>query len=452
MSFMDRFQSVMEKILVPVAVKLNSQRHVVAIRDAFILAFPITLGGSLIILLNFAVLDPQGFIAKMLFLHKLFPNLADYQSIFSPVINASVDILSMFIVFLIARNIAIALKADELLCGITALSTFFIVYPPFQTIDGVSYLTTQWIGPQGLFVAIIIGILVGELFSQLSKSKRLQINMPASVPPAISRTFKVLFPIVIIMIVFAIGNAIMNALYPKGLHALIYNVLQTPLKQLGTNILSLVVLILVSNLLWVFGIHGPNTTAAIREAMFAEANLENLKYVAEHGSAWGAPYPGTWSLVDAFAHYGGSGMTLGFIIAVFIASRRKDYRDIAKLSIAPGLFNINEPIIFGIPVVLNPILIVPFVIVPPINALIGYSAIKLGLIPPVAYGVPWTTPGPLIAFFGTGGNWLALFIGFLCLAVATLIYLPFVIAANKAADVNQNKERIADEPTQSTSV
>lgn len=283
MALMDRFEKVMEKVLVPIAVKLNSQRHIVAIRDAFILAFPIVLAGSLVVLLNFAILAPDGFIAKALFLHKLFPNLADYQKVFTPVLNASVNILSLFIVYLIARNIAISLKADELLCGITALATFFIIYPPFKEIDGANYLSTQWLGAQGLFVAIIIGILVGELFSKLSQSKKLQINMPASVPPAVSRSFKVLFPIVIITIVFAIGNAIINAIYPKGIHELIYTVLQSPLKQLGTNILSLVVLILVSNTLWIFGIHGPNTTAAIREAMFAEANLENLNYVAEHG-------------------------------------------------------------------------------------------------------------------------------------------------------------------------
>ncbi|MEB6548665.1 PTS sugar transporter subunit IIC [Heyndrickxia sporothermodurans] len=438
MGFMATFEKVAEKALVPIATKLNSQRHIIAIRDAFILAFPITLAGSLIVLLNFAILAPDGFIAKILFLHKLFPNLADLQSVFSPVLNGSTNILSMFIVFLVARNMAISLKADELLCGLTGLSTFFIIYPPYKVVDGASFLSTQWVGAQGLFVALIVGLVVGELFSRLSRSKKLQINMPASVPPAVSRSFKVLFPIIIITVIFAIGNAIINAFYPNGLHEFIYAVLQTPLKHLGTNIFSLVVLCIVSNLLWVFGIHGPNTVAAIREAMFAEANLENLNYVAAHGTAWDAPYPVTWAINDAFANYGGSGMTLGLLIAIFIVSRRKDYREIGKLSIAPGLFNINEPVIFGLPVVLNPILILPFIIVPAVNVIIGYLAISTGLIPAIAYAVPWTTPGPLIAFLGTGGNWVALIIGFVCLAVSTIIYLPFVIASNKAASSGYN--------------
>lgn len=437
MTFMEKFEKGMEKFLVPVATKLNSQRHIVAIRDAFILAFPITLAGSLVLLLNFAILAPDGFIAKILFLHKLFPNLADYQQVFTPVLNGSTNILSMFIVFLIARNIALALKADELLAGITGLSIFFIIYPPYVNVDGANLLTTQWIGAQGLFVAIIVGIIVGELFSKLSKSERLQINMPASVPPAVSRTFKVLFPIIIITLLFAIANAIINALFPDGLHQLIYEVLQSPLKNLGTNIFSVIILAIVSNVLWIFGIHGPNTVAAIREAMFAEANIENLNYVAATGTAWDAPYPVTWALNDAFANYGGSGMTLGLLIAIFLVSKRKDYRDIGKLSVAPGLFNINEPVIFGLPVVLNPILIIPFVLTPAVNIFIGYLAVTLKLIPPVAYSVPWTTPGPLLAFFGTGGNWMALIVGFICLAVSTLIYLPFVLAANKAANAQK---------------
>ncbi|MEC2054083.1 PTS sugar transporter subunit IIC [Peribacillus psychrosaccharolyticus] len=446
MGFMATFEKVAEKALVPIASKLNSQRHIVAIRDAFILSFPITLAGSLIVLLNFAVLAPDGFIAKILFLHKLFPNLADLQSVFSPVLNGSSNILSMFIVFLVARNIAISLKSDELLCGLTALSTFFIIYPSYTQVDGGNFLTTQWVGAQGLFVAIIVGLLVGELFSRLSKSEKLQINMPASVPPAVARSFKVLFPIIIITIVFAIGNAVINKFYADGLHELIYAALQTPLKHLGTNVVSLVILAIVSNLLWVFGIHGPNTIAAIREAMFAEANLENLNYVAAHGSAWGAPYPVTWAINDAFANYGGSGMTLGLLIAIFLVSRRKEYREIGKLSLAPGLFNINEPIIFGLPVVLNPILIIPFILVPAVNIIIGYAAIATGLIPPIAYSVPWTTPGPLIAFLGTGGNWLALIIGFVCLAVSTLIYLPFVLASNKSVE-NTSDSKLDSEKT-----
>ncbi|EOW5658914.1 PTS transporter subunit EIIC, partial [Escherichia coli O112ab:H9] len=195
----------------------------------------------------------------------------------------------------------------------------------------------------------------------------------------------------------------------------------------------------VGNFLWVLGIHGPNTTSAIRETVFSEANLENLSWAAQHGTTWGAPYPITWtSINDAFANCGGSGMTLGLLLAIFIASKRAEYRDLAKMSFIPGIFNINEPIMFGLPIVLNPIMMVPFIMVPIVNCAIGYFFVSMEIIPPVAYAVPWTTPGPLIAFLGTGGNWLALLVGFLCLGVATMIYLPFVIAANKVNNMTTN--------------
>ncbi|MEG2247180.1 MAG: PTS transporter subunit EIIC, partial [Peptostreptococcaceae bacterium] len=207
-----------------------------------------------------------------------------------------------------------------------------------------------------------------------------------------------------------------------------------PLTKLGSSIWSTVILALVSNLLWLMGIHGPNTVAAVREGLFAEANAANLKFVQENLTAWGAPYPNTWALNDAFANYGGSGMTLGLLIAIFIFSKTRDSRDIAKLSIAPGLFNINESVIFGLPIVLNPIYIIPFLLVPVVNILIGYFAIVvIKIIPPIAYSVPWTTPGPLIPFLGTGANYMGLVMGFVCLGVSTLIYAPFVIASNKAA-------------------
>lgn len=269
MNIMGSFERGMEKILVPIAIKLNSQIHVSAIRDAFILSFPIVMASSLIILINFAILSPDGFIASLLHLQALFPNLVEAQRVFTPVMHGSVNVMSVMIAFLVARNIAISYQQDDLLCGLTAIGAFFIVYTPYTIIDGQAYLTTKFLGPQGLFVAI------------------------------------------------------------------------------------------------------------------------------------------------------------------FIASRRKEYRDLAKMSFVPGLFNINEPIMFGLPIVLNPILVIPFILVPFVNSLIGYFFISMEIIPPIAYAVPWTTPGPLIAFFGTGGNWLALLVGFFCLAVSTLIYLPFVIASNK---------------------
>ena len=436
MSFMTKLESGMERILVPIATKLNAQRHICAVRDAFILTFPLTMAGSLMVLINNVLLHPDGFIANLLHLGDLIPNLADYQAIFAPVLNGSLNILAILVVFLIARNLAKSLGADDLLTGLTAVSVFFIMYP--AAVDG--NLTMTYMGPQGLFVSLIIGLLVGEILSRLSKTPKLEIKMPEQVPPAVSRTFKILLPIIIVTVGFSIINFLLGKVTDGGgIHTIVYNVLQAPLTKLGDSIISVVVMALVSNLLWIMGIHGPNTIAAVRDTMFAEANAANLAFAQANGSAWGAPFPTTWQLVDGFANYGGSGCTLGLIIAILIFSRMKDQKDIAKLSIGPGLFNINESVIFGLPIVLNPIFIIPFLIVPVVNLLIGYAAMMINFIPPIAYQVPWTTPGPLIPFIGTGGEFRGLIVGIICLAVSVLIYAPFVIASNKAASKSQEE-------------
>ena len=442
MSFMDKFQSAIEKLLVPLATKLNAQRHICAVRDAFILSFPLTMAGSLMVLLNNVFLSADGFMFKILQFDKLFPGIVKFQAVFAPVVKGSADIFSILIVFLIARNLAKLMEGDDLLTGLTAISVYFIIYPDYFNNEGVNYLTNQYMGAQGLFVAILVGLLVGELMSRLAKSDKLEIKMPEQVPSAVARSFKVLIPIIITTIFFSVLNYFVKMAAPGGLHELIYNIIQTPLTRMSQSLLSVLILALLSQSLWAMGIHGPNTIAAIRDTMFSEAGNANLLHYAESGTTWGAPYPITYSgLATAFSEYGGSGATLGLIIAILIFSKNKESKSIAKLSLAPGLFNINEMVIFGLPIILNPIYIIPFIIAPLVNIMIGYTAVMiLKIMPPVTIGIPWTTPGPLMPFLGTGGNIVALFVGFICLAVSVLIYSPFVIAANKAAIIEDEME------------
>lgn len=442
MSFMDKFQSAIERLLVPLSTKLNAQRHICAVRDAFILSFPLTMAGSLMVLLNNVFLSADGFMFKILQFDKLFPGIVKFQAVFAPVVKGSADIFSILIVFLIARNLAKLMEGDDLLTGLTAISVYFIIYPDYFDNEGVNYLTNQYMGAQGLFVAILVGLLVGELMSRLAKSDKLEIKMPEQVPPAVARSFKVLIPIIITTIFFSVLNYFVKMAAPGGLHELIYNIIQTPLTRMSQSLFSVIILALLSQLLWAMGIHGPNTIAAIRDTMFSEAGNANLLHYAESGTTWGAPYPITYSgLATAFSEYGGSGATLGLIIAILIFSKNKESKSIGKLSFVPGLFNINEMVIFGLPIILNPIYIIPFIIAPLVNIMIGYTAVMiLKIMPPVTIGIPWTTPGPLMPFLGTGGNIVALFVGFICLAVSVLIYSPFVIAANKAAIIEDEME------------
>lgn len=442
---MEKFQAFMEKYFVPFATKLNGQRHVAAVRDAFTLSFPLTMAGSLVVLINYVLLSPDGFVASILHLDKLIPNLSDYQAIFTPIINGTTSILAIIIAFLTAYELAGNMGGDRVLSGITSLACYFIMYPTAQEfINGGSGLSTTYFGAQGLFVSLLVGLAVGELITRLSKNKKLRIAMPEMVPPAVSKSFNLLLPIIIVLGLAGLCNFIFLKVTPDGIQALVYNVIQAPLQSLGSSMGTILTFVVVQQLLWVLGIHGPNTLNALRSIIFAEQGLVNLEYTVTAGTAWGAPYPVNWaSINDAFGNIGGSGATLGLIIAIFIVGRKnKSELEISKMALAPGLFNINEPIIFGLPIVMNPIYVVPFILAPVVCNIIGYLCVAVfEIIPPVAYSVAWTTPGFLIPFLGSGANnILSLLIGILCLAVSTLIYMPFVMvsakAAQKDADLN----------------
>lgn len=170
---MDKIQEIMERFFVPFAAKLNGQRHVAAVRDAFTLSFPLTMAGSMVLLINYVLLDPSGFIASLLNLGELIPNLTDYQAVLSSVINGTTNILSLLIAFLVAYQLAGEMDGDRVLCGITSLSAYFILYPGSKEfIDGGMGLSTTYFQAQGLFVAIFVGLFVAELLTRLGRNKK----------------------------------------------------------------------------------------------------------------------------------------------------------------------------------------------------------------------------------------------------------------------------------------
>ncbi len=444
---MEAIQSFMERYFVPLAAKINGQRHVAAMRDAFTLSFPLTMGGSMVLLINYVLLDPSGFIAKLLHLGDLIPNLAQYQAVLSSVINGTTNILAILIAFLVAYQLAQEMGGDKVLCGITSLSSFFILYPAAKAFAGKNAgtgLTTTYFGAQGLFVAILVGLLTAELVIRLGRNEKLRIKMPEMVPPAVAQSFNLLIPMMIVLAIMGVLNYLFSMVTPEGIQVVIYNAIQAPLTSLGSSMGTITVIVIIQQLLWIVGIHGPNTLSALRSVLFTEQVNANLAYVASHGSAWGCPYPIFFQGInDAFGNGGGSGATLGLIVAMFIVGRKnKGEYSICKMSLVPGLFNINEPIMFGLPIVMNPMYVIPFILAPIVCNIIGYFCVcVIKIIPPVAYQVAWTTPGFLTPFLGSGANnIMALVIGILCLVVSTLIYLPFVAASTRAAIKKEAEE------------
>lgn len=445
---MNKFGNFLEEHIIPFAAKLNNQRHIAAVRDGFITAFPLTMAGSIILLINNTLLNPDGFIADMLNLQAIFPNLADSQQLLVSVVDGTNNIFAIIIAYLVASNLMKTLGGDSTFAGITSIAVFFIMYP--STINTEEYGTvmqTNFLGAEGLFVAMIIGLISTELLFRLTQIERLEIKMPEQVPPNVARSFSGMIPIGIVLVVFALLNFTLSLFSDAGLNGLVFDIIQAPLSGMVGNVFAVIVFAMLSNLLWFLGIHGPNTLGGVRDPIFAPLGNANTAFIAENGTTVGIPYPFNWgALNDGFANYGGSGMTLGLIIAIFLFSKREEYKSLGKLSILPGLFNINEPIIFGLPIVLNPLMIVPFVLTPVVNIVIGYFAISTGFMDPIGYGVPWTTPGPLIPYIGSGGDIMGLVVGLFCLVVSVAMYSPFVIMANAEAKERDDEEIAKTDP------
>lgn len=412
----------------PFATKLNSIKGLIAIRDAFVQIFPLTFVGSIVVCINVVLLSSSGFIGQ--FLVKIIPDLDDFQAVLSPVSNGTINLMAVFIVFLIARNMAKQYEVDGLKAGLTALASFFVLYPP--KVDGM--LTESYLGANGIFVAIITGLLVGYGFSKLTKIDKLQIKMPDQVPPEVSKSFMIAIPTAIIIILTSVIAYCISLIEPQGLNALVYAILQAPIQSLGATPFTPMILIFMAMILWSVGIHGTFTVSPIYITLYASMNIANISYAAQAGTTAG-PY--TWfALFENYGCIGGTGNTLALIVAILILSRKKgwkraDYTKTAKIGLIPGLFCINEPIIFGLPIVLNPILVIPFILSPIVSMGLGALMISTGLVLPGTLDVGWTTPQPIKAFLSASGSWETAISVCFVFIICVLIYLPFVALANK---------------------
>ena len=247
------------------------------------------------------------------------------------------------------------------------------------------------------------------------------IKLPDSVPPAISKSFEILIPVAVISFLFQTVNWIIQSNMQIMIPDLIMKILQ-PLLSMSDGLISIIIILLLIHVLWFCGIHGANVVNAIITPIV----LTNLA-ANQAALAAGQEIPKIFAgeFMNSFVYLGGSGATLGLCIAM-IMTKNAHLKYVGKLSIVPGFFNINEPIMFGAPIVMNPIFVIPFILTPIINAIISYSFFKFNLISRIVGLVPWTTPSILGSFISTNLHFLApvLVIGLIILDY--FIYKPFL--------------------------
>ncbi|MGL6175088.1 MAG: PTS sugar transporter subunit IIC, partial [Cellulosilyticaceae bacterium] len=388
---MDKFMSFMDKYIVPYAARLGAQRHLVAIRDAFIAMISITMVGSVAVLINNIPFDPY-----QQFMVKIFGE--GWKTLNNDVWFGTLALMGLFLVAGIAYNLAKSYEEDGLQAALISVACFFILIPQTATItpdvgeavSGWGLVAVKYLGTESLFTAIIVGIVATEIFVRLSRVKQLIIKLPNGVPPAVSRSFAKLIPGMFTLVIFGIIGILVRLVGNGYLTDLINTYLGIPLSNVADSLPSAIFIAFIVHILWFVGLHGANIVLPFTETLLTKLGAENAALI-EQGAALDQLNVLAGPFFDAFVYLGGSGVILGLLIAVAIAGKRR--RDMLALGLLPSAFNISEPVIFGFPIVLNPIFGIPFVIAPIINTIIAYLAIASGMVHPVITAkLPWTTP------------------------------------------------------------
>jgi len=441
---MSRAIDSLERILLPFAVKLGKQVHVNAIKNGFIRLMPLTLAGAMFVLINNVFLSfGQGSFFYSLGIRldaSTIHTLDGFKVIGGSVYNGTLGIMSLMTPFFIGMALAEERKVDPLAAGLLSIAAFMTV-TPFSV--GEAYAVgANWLGGQNVISGIIIGLVVAEMFTFIVR-RNWVIKLPDSVPASVSRSFSALIPGFIILLIMGFV-AWGLTLIGSNFHQLIMDGVSKPLASMGSVVGW--VYVIFNALLWFFGVHGGLALTALNSGILGPWGMENMATYTQFGSVDAAIAAGkafhfwTGPMLESYIFLGGTGATLGLIFAIFIASRRADHRQVAKLALPSGLFNINEPILFGMPIIMNPLMLIPFVLIQPILAGITLAAYALGLIPPSTNFAPWTMPPGLGAFFNSNGSIGALILALFNLGVATLCYLPFVVISNKAQAAIEEEE------------
>ena len=402
------------------ATKIQGQRHINAIKNGFTNLMPIIIVGSICTLLSNVVCNTtEGYVSLanipgMSWLGSLKP-------IFDAANYGTMNMMAIGVCVLVAMELGMSLGQNDWAIPVTSLACYISVV---DTSNGLGGSVT---GAAGLFVALIVALVATELYCKLVSSGKLSIHMPDSVPSNVAKSFSILLPCAVVIFAISAFGFAFTALTGMMVPEAIVKFIQTPLSGVMTHPLGILVIAFMCSLLWVFGIHGPNTLNGIYEPIFLAAYAENE---AAYAAGMAAPNIVCSPFWSTFFSLTGSGITGGLLIAIFLFSKREDFRAIAKLALPCGIFNINEPLIFGIPIVMNPMLMIPFMLSPLASVGIGYLLTAIGFCPRLVVNAPWTTPPFLCGFLAGGGSITAGISQIIVILVAAVIYTPFVIALN----------------------
>lgn len=411
---MKKLDTILENILMPIAEKLGSNKILTAIRDGIVLSMPLIIIGSMFLI--FGNLPIKGY-------NEWLSRTGDLATWIDKIVNGSFGLIGMVAAFGVAKSLSEQHKMDGTSVGIIALSSFIIVTPSiFDTVNKGEGIPYSYLGSKGMFVALIIGIFSALIYRWFI-NKGIRIKMPEQVPEAVSRSFTSLIPGFAIIIFWAAIAYTLNAFNLSNIHDVILVVLGKPLSLLGNTLIGTIIAAIVNSIFWFAGLNGGQITGSVMgplHLMNTDANRVAFQAGLEMPHIITAPFN------DLFVFIGGSGATLAIILLIAFFSKSSELKSLGKLTLAPGIFNINEPAMYGIPIVLNTILIIPFILAPVVNAIISYVVMSIGLVAiPVGIAVPWTMPPIISGYLATGGQISGAVLQIILIIIDILIYLPF---------------------------
>lgn len=424
------------------AMRINNNKYLGAIKSTFTIYMPFIIIGSFALLLNIILTSPTTGLAQF----EAFQFLTALKPAFTAVNFATMSIMSLAIVTILGYNLARYNNINEIVGGIVALASYVIVVPQSipTVVEGVettvNALPTSSMDASGLFIGMILTILVIEFFSFLANFERLKIKMPETVPTGIVNSFNLLLPILITTVTVSVLSRIFVNATGLYLNQFIYNIVQAPLETLVQSPAGIMLLVFISQLFWLIGIHGGLIISPIRNPLLIAALAANIT-AYQNGQTPTEPVTmGFWMV---FIVAGGAGLTLSLAIAILLSSKRDDERAIAKLSFVPGLFGISEPMVFGTPLVLNPIYAIPFAFGSSIAAGIGLFFHTIGFLQPNVIDVPFGIPLILSALLGYG--WRGVLVQLLILGMGVALYWPFVQVSNRQYARNLEMKQVEEQ-------
>ncbi|OOG26127.1 PTS cellobiose transporter subunit IIC [Enterococcus casseliflavus] len=420
-----------EKLLPPI-LKFVNTKAITALRNGMLYTMPFSIVGSIFLLLaNFPVQSIADWVTNS--------GLGEY---FNQAYGASFAIMAFFAVMGIAYSYVKAEGYEGLPAGMIGLVIFLLTMESSVTdaetsVTIANVIDKTWTGGQGMISAILVGLFVGWGYTWFLK-RDIRIKLPEQVPTNVANSFTALIPAAVLTTIALGIYVFFDKVFQTTVVEWIYTVIQSPMQGVTDSLGGALMLGFLVPFLWFFGVHGSTIVGGIMGPILQANSLANTA-ILESGKALTLENGGhivTQQFLDQFMTVTGAGMTIGIVLYMVAFARSAQFKQLGRLSLIPAFFNINEPIIFATPIVMNPIMVLPFILTPMVSGVITYFALYTGIVPLfTAVQVPWTTP-PIISGFLVGGIRTAI-LQFIVLAIGFFIYYPFV---RKVDSLNYKQE------------